>query len=132
MRPYHVLLWLASLHEASAISEPGSRRNDQVPLGYSNHHYSQASRPNIVLILTDDQDLHLNSLAYTPHVQRHLIDHGTFFKRHFCSTALCCPSRVTLFTGKLSHNHNVTNVVPPYGTKLQAKALPMDYEIRLI
>ncbi|KAI0376672.1 Arylsulphatase [Hypomontagnella monticulosa] len=77
---------------------------------------SQArSRPNIVFILTDDQDLHMNSLDYMPFVHKHLIDHGTSFKRHFCTTALCCPSRVTLWTGKAAHNTNVTNVVPPYG-----------------
>ncbi|KAI2465237.1 arylsulfatase-like protein [Annulohypoxylon bovei var. microspora] len=72
-------------------------------------------RPNIIFILTDDQDLHMNSLNYMPFVQKHLIDQGTLFKRHFCTTALCCPSRVTLWTGKAAHNTNVTNVVPPYG-----------------
>ncbi|KAI4862398.1 Arylsulphatase [Hypoxylon rubiginosum] len=72
-------------------------------------------QPNIVFILTDDQDLHMNSLDYMPFVQKHLLDHGTLFRRHFCTTALCCPSRVTLWTGKAAHNTNVTNVVPPYG-----------------
>ncbi|KAI0110567.1 Arylsulphatase [Hypoxylon sp. NC0597] len=57
----------------------------------------------------------MNSLDYMPFVHKHLIDHGTLFKRHFCTTALCCPSRVTLWTGKAAHNTNVTNVVPPYG-----------------
>ncbi|KAI1770055.1 Arylsulphatase [Hypoxylon cercidicola] len=57
----------------------------------------------------------MNSLDYMPFVQKHLLDHGTLFRRHFCTTALCCPSRVTLWTGKAAHNTNVTNVVPPYG-----------------
>lgn len=73
------------------------------------------SRPNIVFILTDDQDLHLNSIEYMPFLKKHIIEHGTFYKRHFCTTALCCPSRTTIFTGKNAHNTNVTNVVPPYG-----------------
>ncbi|KAH9904946.1 alkaline-phosphatase-like protein [Xylariomycetidae sp. FL2044] len=72
-------------------------------------------RPNIVFILTDDQDLHMDSLDYMPFVQQHLLEHGTFFRRHYCTTALCCPSRVTLLTGKAAHNTNVTNVSPPYG-----------------
>lgn len=59
----------------------------------------------------------MNSLDYMPYVKKHLIDRGTFFKRHFATTALCCPSRVTLWTGKLVHNTNVTNVVAPYGMK---------------
>lgn len=50
-------------------------------------------QPNIVFILTDDQDLHMNSLDYMPFVQKHLIDKGTLFKRHFCTTAICCPAR---------------------------------------
>jgi hypothetical protein len=61
-------------------------------------------RPNIVFILTDDQDLHLNSLDYLPFVQKHLIDRGTSFTKHYCTVALCCPSRVTLWTGKHAHN----------------------------
>jgi hypothetical protein len=65
---------------------------------------SSSSRPNIVFILTDDQDLHLNSLDYTPLTKKHLLDRGTFFKRHFCTIALCCPSRVSLWTGKAAHN----------------------------
>lgn len=72
-------------------------------------------RPNIVFILTDDQDLHMNSLDYVPFIKKHLIDQGTLYKRHFCTTAVCCPSRVTLWTGKAAHNTNVTDIFPPYG-----------------
>ncbi|APA06985.1 hypothetical protein sscle_02g017550 [Sclerotinia sclerotiorum 1980 UF-70] len=72
-------------------------------------------RPNIVLVLTDDQDLHLQSVDYMPLLKKHIIDQGTFFKRHYCTTAICCPSRVTLWTGKNAHNTNVTDVAPPYG-----------------
>lgn len=73
-------------------------------------------RPNIVFVLTDDQDLHMQSLDYMPFVQQHLIDQGTSFRKHFCTTALCCPSRVSLWTGKAAHNTNVTDVTPPHGT----------------
>jgi hypothetical protein len=73
--------------------------------------------PNVVFILTDDQDLHMNSLDYLPYVKKHLLDKGTFYKKHFCTTALCCPSRVTLWTGKAAHNTNVTDVNPPYGMR---------------
>lgn len=74
-----------------------------------------SDRPNIVFILTDDQDLHLNSLDYMPFLRKHLIDEGTFYQRHYCTVALCCPSRVSLWTGKTAHNTNVTDVHPPYG-----------------
>ncbi|EJT70274.1 hypothetical protein GGTG_12447 [Gaeumannomyces tritici R3-111a-1] len=74
-----------------------------------------AERPNIVFILTDDQDQRLGSLDYLPLIKKHLADAGTTYTRHYCTTAICCPSRVSLWTGKLAHNTNVTNVSPPYG-----------------
>lgn len=73
------------------------------------------ARPNIVVVLTDDQDLHMDSIDYMPLLKKNVIDHGTFYKRHFCSTAICCPSRATLWTGRNAHNTNVTDVFPPYG-----------------
>jgi N-acetylglucosamine-6-sulfatase len=76
----------------------------------------QDARPNIVVILTDDQDLHMDSINYMPLLKKHVIEHGTFFKSHYCSTAVCCPSRVTLWTGRNAHNTNVTDVFPPYGS----------------
>ena len=72
-------------------------------------------RPNIVFILSDDQDMQMNSLSYMPYLQRHLIAEGTLFQRHYCTIALCCPSRVSLWTGRAAHNTNVTDVNPPYG-----------------
>ena len=72
-------------------------------------------RPNIVFILADDQDARLGSLGYMPSVQKNLIDQGTHFQSHYCTVAWCCPSRVSLWTGKTAHNTNVTNVKPPYG-----------------
>ena len=98
------------------------RLTGQQPISSEHRVSSQSSfgdqsvaRPNIVFILTDDQDLHLNSLDYLPFVQKHLLQEGTFYKRHFCTIALCCPSRVSLWTGKAAHNTNVTDVKPPYG-----------------
>jgi len=72
-------------------------------------------RPNIVFILTDDQDLHMNSLEYMPHTRKLIADQGTTFSNHFCTNALCCPSRVTIWTGLSPHNTNVTDVNPPHG-----------------
>jgi arylsulfatase A-like enzyme len=103
---------------------------------------SKAKRPNILFILTDDQDLHMEGVDYMPHLkviqhdltrrrafstsgrppstdmavcQADIVDKGVSYNRHYCTTALCCPSRLSLWTGKLSHNHNVTTVRPPLG-----------------
>ena len=93
----------------------------QLPLAFSAAR-SQASiqnaegkQPNIVFILTDDQDLHMSSLDYMPHLQAHLVKEGTTFANHYCTVALCCPSRVSLWTGKHAHNTNVTDINPPHG-----------------
>ncbi|TLD08896.1 uncharacterized protein PgNI_07143 [Pyricularia grisea] len=72
-------------------------------------------RPNVVFILTDDQDLHMDSLEYMPLLKKHMRDRGTEYKRHFTTTAICCPSRVTIWTGKAAHNTNVTDLAAPYG-----------------
>lgn len=80
-----------------------------------------AKRANIVFIMTDDQDLHLSSMDYMPYVLKHLGEEGTFYKNHYCTISVCCPSRVSLLTGKLAHNTNVTDVVPPYGMYLVPK-----------
>ena len=95
----------------------GRDPTEQKPLGPEPKPAAAAGgkKPNIVFIITDDQDLHMNSLDYIPFVQKHLIDRGTLYKKHFCTTALCCPSRVSLWTGKLAHNTNVTDVNPPHG-----------------
>ncbi|RMZ81805.1 hypothetical protein DV738_g2020, partial [Chaetothyriales sp. CBS 135597] len=76
---------------------------------------THSSQPNIIFILTDDQDVHMDSLLYMPFLKKHLIDEGLVFERHYCTVALCCPSRVSLWTGKAAHNTNVTDVNPPYG-----------------
>jgi arylsulfatase A-like enzyme len=75
----------------------------------------KAKQPNIIFILTDDQDKHMDSLSYMPFLKKHLVDKGTSFDRHYCTVALCCPSRVSLWTGKAAHNTNVTDVNPPHG-----------------
>lgn len=76
------------------------------------------SKPNFVLIMTDDQDLHLGSMDYMPKTVKHIGEQGTFFKKHYCTMAQCCPSRVSFLTGKHGHNTNVTDVAPPYGVYL--------------
>jgi len=110
----------AGLHLSAALAPDGS--GDQKPLGpapsspgHSNRMAQSGKKPNIVFILTDDQDLHLQSLDYLPMIKKHIADKGTSYKRHYCTTALCCPSRVSLWTGKQAHNTNVTDVSPPYG-----------------
>ena len=66
-----------------------------------------SKQPNILFILTDDQDAHMQSVQHMPLLQQYIVDKGTTFARHFCSVAQCCPARSTIWTGRASHNTNV-------------------------
>ncbi len=70
-------------------------------------------RPNIVVIMTDDQTL--ESMRVMSGVRRSLAAEGTTFDRAFVSNSLCCPSRATLFSGQYSHNHGVIGNTGPDG-----------------
>ena len=86
-------------------------------------HSAEPTRPNIIFILVDDQDLQLESLSYMPLLDKHLAKKGTFFKNHFAPTAICCPARVSIWTGRFAHNTNVTDVNPPYGNSFICSTL---------
>ncbi|KAF3011454.1 hypothetical protein E8E14_002409 [Neopestalotiopsis sp. 37M] len=84
-------------------------------LGLSLTGISLAAQPNIVVIFTDDQDLHLDSTTYQPILQREFTEKGTSFTNHFCTVAQCCPSRASLLRGQAAHNTNITYVLSPGG-----------------
>ena len=68
---------------------------------------TQQSKPNIVFILTDDQDRTANSLDYMPYLNKILRQGGTEFTHYYVSTALCCPSRATILRGQYCHNTKI-------------------------
>lgn len=70
-------------------------------------------RPNVVVIMTDDQTV--ESMRVMPNVRALLAEHGVTFTNSFASYPLCCPSRATLLTGQYAHNHGVLGNEPPNG-----------------
>ncbi|KAI3393250.1 hypothetical protein diail_4539 [Diaporthe ilicicola] len=117
LRPIFWSAWLAALTHAGLARANLSPQDDiQAVLGGDTTCLSPTKKQkNVVFVLTDDQDAAMDSISYMPLVQQHLADKGTTYANHFTTTAVCCPSRVSLWTGKQPHNTNVTDVHPPYG-----------------
>jgi N-acetylglucosamine-6-sulfatase len=70
-------------------------------------------RPNVVVVMTDDQTL--RDMSVMPRTRALIGDPGVTFTQNFASYALCCPSRATFLTGQYSHNNGVLGNRPPRG-----------------
>ena len=73
----------------------------------------EGKKPNIIIILTDDQDV--DSMKYMPKLNKHLVERGVNFTEAFVTTPVCCPARVTFLRGQYAHNHQVLGNHLPSG-----------------
>jgi len=73
------------------------------------HQTAKKTRPNIVLILTDDQDLVLGGDEPLLQTRRLVKEAGVDFSQAYVTTSICCPSRASILTGRYPHNTGVTN-----------------------
>lgn len=71
------------------------------------------TKPNVVLILTDDQ--RWDTTAVMPNVQSQLAAKGVTFTNGFVVDSLCCPSRATIMKGAYSHSTKVYQLTGPDG-----------------
>ena len=79
----------------------------------------QQKRPNIVLLMTDDQTV--ESLKAMPIVDSKLGNAGVTFDNNFASFPVCCPSRATMLTGQYPDNHGVRTNQQPSGGYVEMK-----------
>lgn len=84
---------------STIVSAAGSARD--TPLAPS------TKRPNILLIVSDDQAWSTFSRQLMPSVFADIVDQGVLFKRAYVNTSLCCPSRSQMLTGLYESNTGV-------------------------
>ena len=72
------------------------------------------TRPNIVVVQTDDQTAASFNRRTMPATTRLLADRGTTFSEYVVASPLCCPSRASLETGQYPHNNGVVSNSPGY------------------
>src|SRR5919106_1779120 len=73
------------------------------------------ARPNIVVIITDDQTMAQLTEATMPRTLQLIGGEGTTFANAIATTPLCCPSRASMLTGQYGHNNGVLANRPGYG-----------------
>ncbi|HEV7720455.1 MAG TPA: sulfatase-like hydrolase/transferase, partial [Iamia sp.] len=74
---------------------------------------AERSRPNVVVIITDDQTVAM--MQALPRIRDLVGAEGTTFTRATVSMPLCCPARATLLTGELPHTTGVQDNLAPDG-----------------
>jgi N-acetylglucosamine-6-sulfatase len=87
---------------------------------------SAIGRPNIVVIMSDDQTM--EETRVMPQTRNLIGSMGTTFTKNAVTYALCCPSRATFLTGQYPHNHRVrSNGLPDGGYSLldHSNTLPL-------
>ena len=89
---------------------------------------AQSRRPNLLLVVTDDQRFDQMSCAGHPTLETPVMDRlaadGVRFTNAFVTTAICAASRASILTGRREGNHNYTFGKPPMGRALGQSSYP--------
>jgi len=78
-------------------------------------------KPNIVIFMTDDQDVMLGTMNVMTKTKEELINPGATFKNAFTTSPICCPSRSSFLTGLYAHSHSVLTNTLLCGSELWKK-----------
>lgn len=82
-------------------------------------------KPNILMIVSDDQAWTDYSFMGHPHIKTPHIDRlareSITFRRGYVPSSLCCPSLATILTGRFPHQHKITSNDPPLVPGLSGK-----------
>jgi len=94
--------------------------------GAAKNETDDGSKPNIILVMTDDQgwgDTGYNGHPYlkTPHLDR-MHEEGITFTRFYSAAAMCSPTRASCYTGRNPYRMGVTNAMKGM---LEASEIPI-------
>ena len=77
----------------------------------------EAKKPNVLLIVSDDQAWTDYGFMGHPHLRTPHLDklaaESLTFPRGYVPSSLCCPSLATILTGRYPHQHKITSNDPP-------------------
>ncbi len=90
---------------------------------------SAATKPNIILVITDDQRFDAlgcmgNSVLKTPHIDG-LARDGLVFTNMFCTTSICATSRASFLTGQYAMRHGIRGFRTPLTKSQWRDAFPV-------
>ena len=84
----------------------------------------QGDKPNIVVILTDDQGVWAMGCSGNPEIRTPNLDRlaatGLRFENFFCVSPVCSPARASLFTGRIPSQHGVHDWIQAGNSKEDA------------
>lgn len=72
-----------------------------------------ATKPNVVLVLTDD--MRYDDLRYLPNIRKLLVEKGRSYTQAIAPHPLCCPTRAELVTGQYGQNSGVQHNAGRWG-----------------
>ena len=96
---------------------------------YGTYRYASAERPNLLVLVTDDQRWDAigcmgNSFLRTPNMDR-LAEEGVMFVNNFCTTSICMSSRASIFTGMYTRRHGINRFDQPLSEELFSLTYPV-------
>ena len=90
---------------------------------------SRRKRPNLIVLLTDDQRWDAmgcmgNPIIQTPNMDR-LAEQGVLFTNNFVTTSICMTSRATIFSGLYSRSHTINSFSQPFTDEMLQQTYPV-------
>lgn len=86
---------------------------------------ARATKPNIIFILTDDQDYHMNSLDYMKGVQTHLVNEG-----RSCGALFVLVINIPTFV-RFSKEPCIKNIIVPFPSAVRLESTCGQVEPRI-